>query len=81
MEILAVYLSSLAAKYPPIFLALTVLGTMVVLGTIYIKITPTQDDDKWLIKIENHIVWGSLLRLFVRFSIFRRAEKKNESTP
>jgi hypothetical protein len=81
MEIFAVYLSALATKYPPVFFALTVLGSMVVLGTIYVKVTPTQDDDKWLMKIENHLIWGSLLRLLIRFSIFRRAEKKNESTP
>jgi len=51
------------------------LGALVVLGTAYIKMTPTQDDDQWLQKIEDNKLLGFLLRLFVRFSPIERKEK------
>jgi hypothetical protein len=68
---------SLATKYPPALAGLSALGSLVVLASAYIKLTPTQDDDKWLIKVENHPIYGLILRQFTRFSIFERKEKPN----
>lgn len=72
MEQLSQLLEGLANSYPVILMGLSVLGTLVVTGTGYIALTPTQNDDAWLAKIESHGVVGAILRALKRFSILER---------
>lgn len=53
---------------------LMALGSMVVGGFAYIKITPTQDDDKWLQSLEQKPMVGFVLRLLVRLAPVQRKE-------
>jgi hypothetical protein len=66
---------AMATKYPPVLLGLSSIGTLVVIASTYIKMTPNKDDDKWFNNLENHPVYGLLLRQLTRFSIFERKEK------
>ena len=61
---------------PIVSTILTVLGSLVVAGTIYIRLTPTQDDDAWLIKQENKPIIGQLLAALRKFSVIERKPKK-----
>lgn len=57
---------------------LMALGSLVVLGATYIKVTPNQDDDQWLQRMEQKPIVGSLLKMLVRFSPIYRKEEKDE---
>lgn len=50
-------------------------GALTVLGYGYIKLTPTQDDDQWLQKMEAKAWVGSLLRALKAYSPIQRKEK------
>lgn len=70
------YFVELSRLYLPqaIQLVLMALGALVVAGYAYVKATPTQDDDQWLMKMENTLVIGWLLRVLVAFSPKRRLD-------
>lgn len=50
------------------------LGALVVMGYSYIKVTPNQDDDAWLQKLEGKPIIGFALKLLVKFSPVVRKE-------
>lgn len=54
------------------------LGALVVMGVAYIKVTPSQDDDMWLQKLEGKAIIGHLLKLLIQFSPIERKEPKAE---
>lgn len=66
----------LVKQHAPIILqyVLMALGVLVVLGRAYIKITPTQDDDAFLQKLEEKKIIGSILKLLIQFSPVERKE-------
>lgn len=53
-------------------LVVDILGTMVIFGSIYVKLTPNQKDDAWFLRMERHSFYGQLLFVLRRFSVFRR---------
>lgn len=53
---------------------LMVLGALVVIGSTYVKLTPTDADDKWWASLEQKPFVGALFKLLVRFSPFYRKE-------
>jgi len=48
------------------------LGTLVVLGATYVKMTPSTDDDALWIRLENTPVLGPLLKTLAAFSPITR---------
>lgn len=52
--------------------SLMVLGALVVLGYVYVSLTPTQKDDSWVREIEDHAIFGAILRFLVKFSPIQR---------
>jgi len=64
----------LAGLHPVVHVVLVVLGSLVVLGGVYVKLTPTQSDDAWFAKLEAIPVLGALLRALVKFSPVARKE-------
>lgn len=50
------------------------LGTFVVLGTGYVKMTPNLDDDAWLAKMESKAIIGPILKALRSFSLFLRKD-------
>lgn len=50
------------------------LGSLVILGGIYVKATPGKEDDAWFDKLENHFIIGALFRVLIRFSPIQRKE-------
>lgn len=56
-------------------LVLMGLGSLAVLGGVYVKMTPTEDDDKWWAALESKPIVGHLLKLLVHFSPVFRKEK------
>lgn len=58
-------------QFPALFLAVKILGTLAVLGSIYVKITPHTDDDTKLAQIEAHPIFGYILRVLRGFSLVR----------
>lgn len=72
-------LQALVAKSNVALYILAGLGTLVVLGAAYVKLTPSKADDEKLAKIEAMPVIGILLQLLVKFSpIARKIEEKKE---
>lgn len=51
------------------------LGALVVLGFAYVKMTPTQDDDQWLQKLEEKAVFKTLLGILLAFAPIQRKEE------
>jgi hypothetical protein len=60
--------------HPIAHLVLVILGSLVVLATIYVKLTPSVDDDAMLAKIEAMPVIGSLLNGLMAFSVIQRKD-------
>ena len=50
------------------------LGTLVVLGTGYVKMSKTQKDDVWLAKQEAKPLIGGILKALRSFSLFIRKD-------
>ena len=72
-------LQALMAKSDIALYVLSGLGTLVVLGAAYVKLTPSKADDEKLAKIESLPVLGMLLKILVKFSpIARKVEEKKE---
>lgn len=67
-------LSGLASKSEIGLYVLSALGALVVLGGVYVKLTPSKKDDDALAKLEASPVLGLLLRVLVRFSPIARKE-------
>lgn len=61
-----------------VMLVLGALGALVVAGSTYVALTPTQDDDKWWAALESKPVIGHIMKFLVRFSPIYRKEKKAE---
>ena len=57
---------------------LMALGSLVVIASIYVKLTPNPKDDEFLAQLEAKPFIGDLLRALVRFSVVARVEKKEE---
>lgn len=73
---LELLLQSLIAKSDVALYVLSALGTLVVLGAAYVKLTPNQEDDAVWKKLEDMAVVGVLLKLLVKFSPIARKEKE-----
>ena len=69
------FILSLATKYPIALTIFAILGSLPILGAVYVKLTPNQEDDKWLAKVEASPVIGWLLKMFIQFSPLERKEK------
>lgn len=61
-------LMMLAALHPAIPLVLAALGGLVVLGQAYVVLTPSQNDDAWVAKLEAMPIIGSLLQALRAFA-------------
>ena len=68
-------LSDLMVKYPQITMVLSALGSLVILGQVYVAITPSKDDDAWYAKLEAIPVLGQLLVVIKSFSPIQRKDK------
>lgn len=65
-----------------VLLVLGALGALVVAGSTYVALTPTQDDDKWWAALEAKPVIGHVMKFLVRFSpIYRKEKKQDEVKP
>ena len=59
---------------PVLVLGLSLLGSLVVLGMTYVGLTPSKDDDAWLLALQEKPVIGAILKfLQACYSL----EKKN----
>ena len=56
-------LNSLVAKSDLVMYALSALGALVVLGTVYVKLTPSKGDDAQLAKLQAMPVLGTILKV------------------
>jgi hypothetical protein len=65
-------LNALVSQSDIVLYVLTALGTLVVLGTVYVKLTPTKKDDEQLSKLESSPVLGTILKILVKFSPISR---------
>lgn len=64
----AAILNWLSALNPIAHVVLVVLGALVVLGSVYVKLTPSQTDDAWFDKLEAIPVLGNVLKALAAFS-------------
>lgn len=51
------------------------LGGLVVLGQVYVALTPNQDDDAWFARLEGVPVVGALIRAVKAFAPIQRKEQ------
>jgi hypothetical protein len=67
-------LEALIRQFAPqaVIYGLMGLGALVIMGYAYVQVTPNQDDDAWVKKIEEHKIFGAALRLLLRFSPVQR---------
>lgn len=61
-------MSMAADKFPWVLMIFSILGMLVVLGTVVVKLTPSQKDDEFLAKLEAYPVLGAILKYLVAFS-------------
>lgn len=66
-------LDGLAASLPLAKMILQILGTLVLVGSAYVAITPSKSDDAWFAKLEAIPLLGSLLVALQKFSLFQRS--------
>ena len=71
---LSFILSYLNSIHPIAHLVLVILGSLVVLATAYVKLTPSVEDDAALARIEGAPVIGVLIRGLMSFSVVQRKE-------
>jgi hypothetical protein len=69
---LQMVLDWLVQKLPVLPLILGVLGSLVVVATALVAVTPNQDDDALLAKIKAIPVLGSILVALEKFSVIQR---------
>jgi Na+-transporting NADH:ubiquinone oxidoreductase subunit NqrC len=60
--------------HPIAHIVLLVLGSLVVVATVYVKLTPSLEDDAMLAKLEAMPVVGALLKALMSFSVIQRKE-------
>lgn len=65
-------LLSLAAANPIGLLVLGVFGSVVVLATVIIAVTPSKSDDAWLAKMKAHKYVGPLVKALEKFSLIKK---------
>ena len=53
---------------------LMILGGLVVVGSLYVKLTPNVKDDAWWAKLESTPLLGDIMKAIVAFSPFNRKE-------
>lgn len=70
METIIQYLLNMAQSYPQAVLVVSILGTLDVIGTFIVKTTTTLSDDAWLAKLQEHKIWGPVLKALEKFSYF-----------
>lgn len=59
---------------PVLQVILVILGSLVVLASTYVKLTPTQDDDAWFAKVEAVPVLGDVIKFLLKFSAISRKD-------
>lgn len=64
----------LVSLWPVAKVALIVMGSLVVVASTIIKLTPNQDDDALWVKLKAVPVLGALLTALERFSVLSRKE-------
>lgn len=62
------------ASNPVLFWIATILGSLIVVASTYVKLTPTTTDDAWWAKLEAIPVVGWIIMLVSKFSVFKRKE-------
>lgn len=72
---LGALLDMLVGAIPVARVVLEVLGSLVVIGTIVVSLTPSQDDDAVLERLKAVPILGSLILAVERFSIVVRKEQ------
>lgn len=53
-----------------------ILGSLVVLGSMYVAASPSKKDDAWLAKLESVPVLGLVLKVVKSFSFIKKEEGK-----
>jgi hypothetical protein len=53
-----------------------ILGSLVVLASLYVALTPSKDDDTWLSNLYKKPIIGHLLTYLAAFSFIEKKEKK-----
>lgn len=66
----------LGQLHPIVNLVLNILGTLVVLATVYVKLTPNKEDDAWFKKLESLPVVGPIIHTIMNFSYVQRKDSK-----
>lgn len=59
---------------PLLVLILSLLGSLVVLGVAYVAMTPSKDDDAWLLALQEKPIIGHLLKFLQAFSIVQKKD-------
>lgn len=72
MEQVLEYLIGLVQGHPVGALVLAALGSLVVIATVVIKLTPTQSDDAWLSKMMTNKWVGPLFNALEKFSLVKK---------
>lgn len=69
-------LSMVRAYLPmPVQFVLMGLGALVVIGLVYVKVTPSKEDDAWFEALEKKPFIGHILKFFIAFSPIQRKDK------
>ena len=61
-----------SSQYPVVSSILGVMGSLVVLATVYVKLTPSQKDDAALAELESKPVLKKLEDMLVSFSLISK---------
>lgn len=61
---------------PVLVLALSLLGSLVVLGVTYVGLTPSKDDDAWLLALQDKPVIGIILKFLQACSPVEKKDGK-----
>lgn len=69
---LSVILAWLSSLSPIVPIVLSILGSLLVIGTVYVALTPSQADDAWLAKVEAYPVIGTLIQALIKCSVIQR---------
>jgi len=73
---LSALLAMVSGLHPVIYTILSVVGTLVILGQVYVALTPSPDDDNWVASLENKVLIGDILKAVRSFSPIQRKPKK-----
>lgn len=66
------WITQLAGQFPWIMAALTILGSLVVVGQGIVLITPSKRDDEILDQIEKNTIGGYLINFLTKFAVFQK---------